>query len=118
MRNFIKPIVGLGLVTLLSAGASAQAYYYPNAWGNYSRHRNYNNGYYNNNYVPYNNYNNGNYYYRYNTYPNNGYYYNYNTYPYNNGSYNNGYYYNNGYQYNAAGQIINGLINGALNNRW
>lgn len=114
----MKPIVGLGLVTLLSAGASAQAYY-PNAWGTYSRHRNYtnnynynngwNNGYYNNRY------NNGNSYYRYNTYPNNGYYnnYNYNAYPYNN----NGYYYNNGYQYNAAGQIINGLLNGALN-RW
>lgn len=114
MRNLI---LGLGIIGLLSAGASAQG-------RRYHRYRNYNNGAYYNNYN-YSNYNNG-----YNTnyhQPINGSYnwangnpyqngnngnYNYN-YNYNNGYYNNGYY-NNGYQYNAAGQIINGL----LNRRW
>eukprot|EP01012_Entosiphon_sulcatum_P053099 TRINITY_DN73030_c0_g1_i1.p1 TRINITY_DN73030_c0_g1~~TRINITY_DN73030_c0_g1_i1.p1 ORF type:complete len:189 (+),score=18.09 TRINITY_DN73030_c0_g1_i1:134-700(+) len=114
MRNFMKPILGLGLLTLLSAGASAQTWHhhhwYRNNWDNnngyyYRYNNNYvpnNNGYYNYNYTtPY--YNNG---YYYNTYPNNGYYYN--TLP-------NGYYYSNGNYYNPAGQIINGLINGAIN---
>ncbi|MBX3170740.1 MAG: hypothetical protein KF760_25265 [Candidatus Eremiobacteraeota bacterium] len=108
-------IVGLGIVGLLSAGASAQGRRHHNQYRNYNNRAYYNkHGYYNNqggyNYnleqynswnpawgSPYQNGNNG--YYNYN--------YNYN-YP------NNGYYYNNGYQYNAAGQIINGL----LNRRW
>ena len=75
MRNFMKPIIGLGLVGMLSAAAGAQTWH--------RHHWNRNN---------WNNNNNGNYYYRYNnryTPYNNGYYnYNYTT------PYNNGYYYN------------------------
>lgn len=112
MRNLL---IGLGIVGLLSAGASAQG-------RRYHRHQNYqyNNGAYYNNYNNgYSNYNNG-----YNTnyhQPINGTYNWANGNPYQNGNGNgnyyypnNGYYYNNGYQYNAAGQVINGL----LNRRW
>ena len=120
MRNLI---VGLGIIGLMSVGASAQGRH----WGHRGNWNGYNNGSYNNHNVnfappvngsynwangnPYQNGYNGNYNYNYN-YNNNG----YNNGYYNNGYYNNGYYNNNGYyrRNNNAGQIINGL----LNRRW
>ncbi|MBN9417298.1 MAG: hypothetical protein J0I12_17765 [Candidatus Eremiobacteraeota bacterium] len=116
MRNLI---VGLGIIGLMTVGASAQGRHWGHKgnWNN-GAYNNYNvpgyhppvNGTYNwNNGNPYQNGNNGNYNYNYNY--NNG----YNNGYYNNSYYNNNGYYNNGnYRRNNTGRIINGL----LNRRW
>lgn len=121
MKNFIKPILGLAMVGMMSVAASAQesgAGWYNGVWydhnpnpaqfnRNYDINRNYYNesgaGWYNGRWYDYNPYLNNDGYYRS---------YNYDSRYYNNNRNNNGYYYRNGYYYDNLGRrILNDLLN-------